>query len=100
MKKLLIISAILGMAGCSNGNLEYVKPLAEKRWEEVGFKVVGYQGHQWGYGGFGTAYGGAKVWYELRTEPDNGVTYSGYIKRWGGSLELYGPFARDAIKPN
>lgn len=100
MKNIFIVTAFISLAGCSNGNLEYVKQHAEKRWEEIGFKVVGYQGHKWGFGGFGTTYGGAEVWYELRTIPDNGITYSGYLQRYGDSLEVYGPVARDAIKSN
>ena len=99
MKKLLCLSVFALLAGCSNGNLEYVKERAEGRWEEVGFQVVGYQGYKWSFGGMGTSYGGAGVWYELRKIPDNGITYSGYLHRWGDTLEVYGPIARDAIRP-
>ena len=99
MRKLFVIIATGILSGCSNGNLEYVKENAVDRWKEVGFEIVGYQGHQWGLGGMGSQYGGAKVWYELRKIPDNGITYSGYLVRWGDNLEVYGPTARDAIKP-
>lgn len=99
MKLIAIALAALTLAGCSASNLDYVKPKAEARWKELGFQVVGYQGHQWGALGLGSAYGGAKVWHELRAIPDNGVTYSGYLTRWGDHLEAYGPFARDALKP-
>jgi hypothetical protein len=99
MKLIAIAVAAVVLAGCSASNLDYVKPKAEERWKELGFQVVGYQGHQWGGLGLGTAYGGAKVWHELRTIPDNGITYSGYLMRWGDDLEAYGPFARDALKP-
>lgn len=98
MKKYLAILA-LALAGCSSGNLDYTKEGAAQRWREVGFEVTGYQGFQWGSGGFGTPYGGAKVWHELRKIPDNGITYSGYLVRWGDELQVYGPIARDAIKP-
>ena len=90
--------AALLIAG-SPSNLEYVKEHGPQRWKDVGFVVVGYQGHQWGKLGFGSDYGGARVWWELRKVPDNGITYSGYLQRWGDSLEVYGPTARDAIKP-
>lgn len=100
MKLAIAIAAIsLTLVGCSPSNLEHVKDRADARWSELGFKVVGYQGHEWGGLGFGTSYGGAKVWHELRTVPDNGITYSGYLQRWGDDLEAYGPKARDAIKP-
>lgn len=91
---------VLGLFAGSPSNLDYVKERGEARWREVGFEPVAYQGHQWGAGGFGTPYGGAKVWWELRKIPDNGVTYSGYITRWGDSLEVYGPKARDAVTPH
>lgn len=100
MKLTAIVIALGLLTGCSASNLDLVKAQAEARWRELGFQVVGYQGHQWGGLGFGTAYGGAKVWHELRTIPDNGVTYSGYLMRWGDNLEAYGPFARDALKPS
>jgi hypothetical protein len=92
---LLLVASCFG----SPGNRDYVKERGPERWKQVGFQVVGYQGHQWGAGGYGTPYGGAKVWWELRKVPDNGITYSGYIKRWGDDLEVYGPTARDAIAP-
>jgi hypothetical protein len=100
MKTLIILGvALLALVSGSPANLEYVKERAPARWKEVGFEVVGYQGHQWGALGYGTNYGGAKVWFELRKIPDNGITYSGNLQRWGDSLEVYGPTARDAIKP-
>lgn len=99
MKLALTLAAALTLAGCSPSNLDYVKDRSAERWSELGFKVVAYQGPQWGKLGFGTPYGGAKVWHELRALPDNGITYSGYLQRWGDDLEAYGPEARDAIKP-
>lgn len=99
MKKVGLILLAALLAGCSASNLEHVKAGASERWKELRFEVVGYQGHQWGLWGLGTEYGGAKVWHELRAIPDNGITYSGYLVRWGDNLEAYGPFARDAIKP-
>jgi hypothetical protein len=99
MKTIAAILLACCAAGCSNSNLEYVKERGPARWKEVGFEPVGYQGHQWGKLGFGTSYGGARVWWELRKVPDNGITYSGFLVRWGDSLEVYGPTARDAIQP-
>lgn len=87
------------LSGCTASNLEHVKERGPARWKEIGFEAIGYQGHQWGKFGFGTPYGGACVWWELRKVPDNGITYSGCLQRWGDSLEVYGPTARDAIQP-
>jgi hypothetical protein len=98
MRKTIAALAV-ALTGCSPGNLEYVKERGPDRWPEVGFEVVGYSGYQWGPLGFGTPYGGACVWWELRKIPDNGITYSGCLKRWGDTLEVYGTRARDAIQP-
>ena len=95
----LIVAGLAAAIG-SPSNLEYVKERSPARWRAIGFEPVAYQGHQWGSGGFGTTYGGAKVWFELRKIPDNGVTYSGYLQRWGDDLEVYGPTSRDAFRPN
>lgn len=97
MKALIISALALAVIGCSNSNLNYVKERSPQRWKEIGFETVQYQGHQWGAGGLGTNYGGAKVWFEMRKIPDNGITYSGYLMRWGDELEVYGPFARENI---
>jgi hypothetical protein len=81
-------------------NLDDVKNRSETRWLETGWEPVAYEGWQMGTGIPFTSYGGAKVWYRLRNIPDNGVTYSGYIKRWGDEYHTYGPFAIDAIRPH
>ncbi len=95
---LSILIALL-CTGCSNANLEDVKSNADKEWEKVGFKVIGYRGYKWGLWGF-NGYGGAEVWYNLERIPDNGIIYSGYLWKWGEEYHSYGITARDAIKPN
>ena len=99
MKKTIIFLSLLLLLGCSSGNLDYVKHKAGKKWESQGFEVIDYEGYKWGFWGF-NSYGGAEVWYRLRKIPDNGITYSGMIQRWGNELHVYGPNALDAIRPN
>lgn len=103
---ILSIVAIVFFAWCflwacigSSANLNYVKDRAEGVWTEQGFDVVAYEGYQWGSGGWGTRYGGARVWYRLR-KPGNNITYSGFLRRWGDEIHVYGPTAVDAIAPN
>jgi hypothetical protein len=99
MKSVLLAGLLtLTLGGCGAGNLDDVKVHAEETFESVGFKVVGYEGYQWGFWGFNN-YGGAKVWYRLDKIPWNGITYSGYIQKWGDEYHVYGPIATDAIKP-
>ena len=98
MKLATVLLSTLLTVGCSSGNLEEVKNKAEETFESVGFEVVGYEGFQWGFWGFNT-YGGANVWYRLNKIPDNGISYTGYIQRWGDEYHVYGPKATDAIKP-
>lgn len=98
MRKLIVLSLLALTMGCSSGNLDYVKAHAPEKWKQQGFDIVDYEGFQWGFWGIGQ-YGGAHVWYRLRKIPDNGITYSGYIQRWGDELHVYGPNAIDAIRP-
>ena len=94
----LVAVAILSVTG-SPSNLDWVKERAGAKWRDQGFEVVDHEGHQWGRGGYGTPYGGAKVRSRLRKIPDNGITYSGYLVRWGDGLHVYGPIAVEAVHP-
>jgi hypothetical protein len=94
-----MLLSVLFLSGCSPMNKKDVQDGAAEKWAEVGFAIQGYEGYQWGFWGpFG--YGGAKVWYNLRRIPDNGITYTGYLVKWGDELQVYGPEAIDAIKPS
>lgn len=101
MRFILVITALVALffGSCNPSNKDYVKASAAEKWRAQGFEVVDYEGYQWGWGIRGTNYGGAQVWHRLKKVPDNGITYSGYIQRWGDELHVYGPFAADAIKP-
>ena len=99
MKQLIATICILFLlTGCSSGNLDYVKEHSPDKWREMGFEPVAYEGFTWGFWGFNN-YGGAQVWYRLEKIPANGISYTGYIQRWGDELHVYGPDATDAIKP-
>lgn len=97
MKK-YILFLLLIVISCSSGNVDYIKKQANEIWIQQGFAVVAYEGYQWG-GCIGPYYGGAKVWYRLKKIPDNGLTYSGSLYRWGNEIHVYGPHAIDAIRP-
>jgi len=79
--------------------LDYVKARAEHVWNENGFEVVGYQGYEWKYLGFGSTYGGACVWYTIKKTSDDKITYEGCLYRWGDEIHIYNLQAIDAIKP-
>jgi len=99
MKRFLLLVMVFSLlVGCSPGNLDYVKDNAAERWKGLGFEVVGYDGFMWGFWGF-NSYGGANVWYVLRRIPDNGLTYGGYLQRWGDEIHMYHIQAYDAIRP-
>jgi len=99
MKKSIVLFIIcLFLTGCGAGNLDHVKDRAADKWAKQGFEIVDYEGYQLGFW-FGP-YGGAEVWYRLKKVPDNGITYSGMLERWGDEIHVYGPMAHDAIKPN
>lgn len=92
----LVILVALALVGCAS-NVDYVKERGAARWREVGYEPIGYEGYQWGLW-FGPGYGGASVWWSLRRVPDNGTIYTGYLRRWGDELHVYGPHAIDAIR--
>ena len=98
MRNLIVMAALIMLVGCSPGNLDYVKEHGPSKFKEIGFKTVGYEGYQWGFWGFNN-YGGAHVWWRLEKLEDNGISYTGYIERWGDELHVYGPWATDAIRP-
>ena len=96
---ILIILALLYMlilCSFSKNNLNYIKDHAEKRWKSYGCEIIGYGGYERGFSYINT-YGGAKVWYRLRNIKDNGVTYIGYLQRWGDEIHIYNVKALDAI---
>jgi len=89
---LLLVTVLLAAAGCTRHVAE-VKAQAPRVWQEAGFAVVGYEGYQW------DPFCGGDVWYLLRKIPDNGVTYHGYLCKWGGEFHIYNLQALDALKP-
>lgn len=70
------------LAGCSPANVEESKAAAPATFKQLGFEIIGYEGYQWGKH-VAPTYGGAWVWYTLKRVPDNGMTYTGAIQRWG-----------------
>lgn len=99
MKLLFTVFVLFGLVGCSSSNSDFLKENAASRWEKQGFSVVDYEGYVFGLGLPFISYGGAAVWYRLKKIPDNGITYSGYLRRWGDEIHVYGPFATEAISP-
>lgn len=93
-----VLSAILWGPVGSSGNLDWVKQRAVAKWEMQGFSVIDYEGYKWGFGGFGTPYGGAQVWYRLR-HSTTGAIYSGYLLRWGDEVHVYGPDYFSKLSP-
>lgn len=97
MKKLLIVALLL-LSACSYSNLDDVKAQAADRWKSAGYEVVGYEGYKLGIW-LGGRYGGANVWYILSRPSSKGITYTGYIQKWGSEYHIYSVKAIDAIKP-
>lgn len=95
----LVFLLLIAICAGSATNVSYIKLHAKEKWAKQGFEVVDYEGYNWSFGGYGTPFGGGKVWHRLRKIPDNGITYSGFLIRWGEELHVYGPKACDAIQP-
>lgn len=78
----VIFFLVIGTAA----NKEYVESRAVERLEKMGFKVVGYEGHQWGATLTPTR-GGARCWYLIEKD---GILYNCWLIRWGNEpLQLY-----------
>ena len=94
---LLILSAIIALLAlalpCSSANRDYLKEHACKRWQEVGYECVGYEGYN-----YGSLVHGAAVWHTLKRKEAPGIIYTGSTRLWGDEIHIYGPKAIDAIK--
>jgi hypothetical protein len=90
---------VIILGGCSYGNIDDIKQHAPTVWKQAGFEIVGYEGYQVWFGLPYTSYGSAQVWYLVKRIPDNGVTYHGWIQKWGKEYHIYELKALDAIKP-
>jgi len=86
---LLVASFVWFQVG-SSSNLDFLKESCPATFKAAGWDVGGYAGYEWGFGGFGSPYGGAKVWFYMRS-PTTKLTYQGYCMRWGNETHLYGP---------
>lgn len=104
MRQVTIICTVVFMLlaisvkGCTQ-HKDFLVENAAEVWQHQGFKVVAYEGWQLGLGIGFTKYGSASVWHRLQKVPDNGITYSGYSRRWGDEVHVYGPTATEAISP-
>jgi hypothetical protein len=97
MKKMIALLFSVALAGCGSSNVDDVKAHAPEVWKQAGFEVIGYEGYENGHCWF--SYGCGHVWHTLRRAPDNGVTYHGYIEKWGAEYHIYSLTALDAIRP-
>jgi len=91
MKYLFLILFLL--SGCTSHRVDDIKLHAEKTFNQAGFKVIGYEGYEYG---FIQTYGGC-VWYTLDR---NGITYDACISKWGDEYHIYSLNAKDAVKGN
>lgn len=95
MKFLTILISIIFLTACSPSNKDWIEERAEAKWNKQGYEVIDYEGFQWGFLGFGTPYGGAKVWHRLRKSGGSNTTYSGYLTRWGDEVHVYGAWMNE-----
>ena len=95
---IIFFGLLLALCIGTPGNLDFVKAHAAETWEANGFTIRGYEGYNWSFGGY-NEYGGARVRYQLRKTPDNGVTYTGSLQRWGNEIHVVRVRAQDAVSP-
>ena len=98
MKTLLIATTIAAasiFAAIKAGyrNVDTTKAAAPKRWDAAGYEIKGYEGYQW------SPIGGGNVWYIVTRKDSPGITYHGFLQKWGGEYHIYNLRAIDAIGP-
>jgi hypothetical protein len=96
--KLIVLTVVtslslLGLGWLGYRNVEETKAAAVRVWNDAGYKVVGYEGYQ-----YAPIHGG-RVWYLVRRIEDNGITYHGFLAKWGNEYHIYNFQAIDALKP-
>ena len=74
-------------------NVDVTKANAASVWREAGYEITGYEGYQW------APLHGSAVWYIVRRTDRDGITYHGYLAKWGSEYHIYNLKAIDAIKP-
>lgn len=86
MKSLAIIAAIVAFLGYSivgtSGRVEEIKRRAPGSMESRNWKILRYEG--WQYGSWGNH--GGKVWYHVANLDDASIQYRVYVTLWGGEL--------------
>lgn len=97
MKRILIITLISLLLNCGYGNLDYVKQNAKPFLNESGFEILAYQGYEMGFVVPFTGYGGAYVWYNVKSHGDEKTIYQLALKRWGNEIHIYSMKAINAV---
>jgi len=75
--------------GCGYGNIDYVKKNAAETLKQNNFEILGYQGYEVGSGIPFTTYGGAMVWYTIKSTNDDKIILQCGLKRWGKEIHIY-----------
>ena len=84
----LCIVFVVGLFGYSvigtKGNVETIKQMAPKVISERNWKILRYEG--WQYGSWMNH--GGKVWYQVCEANDSSVQYRTYVTLWDGELHF------------
>ena len=91
---ILIIATITTLLFSGFRNVKSTKEAAPLVWNQAGFEVGGYTGYNW------SLIGGGDVWHVVTRKETPGVTYEGYISKWGNEYHVYHIRAIDAIQPD
>lgn len=74
-------------------NVDDCKEAADRTWAASGYEITGYERYLW------SPINGGDVWYLVQPKDRNGITYHGYLAKWGNEFHIYGLTALDALKP-
>lgn len=91
MGKSLIILSIALMSICqygiigTSGNVERIKTLIEPAMQERGWKIIRYDGYQWG----SFKRHGGTCWYHVCNKNNNNIQYQVGVSLWGDELQFW-----------
>jgi len=80
----IIVIAMYSIIGTSS-RVDYIKQIAPSEIQKRGWKIVRYEGFQ--YGSWSNH--GGKVWYHVADTTNSSIQYRVYITMWNSELQYY-----------
>lgn len=80
----VILLGVYGMIGTGT-RVDEIKKLAPEKMKERGWKILRYEGYQWG----SFSQHGGKCWYHVCNIDNPNIQYRVQVSIWNGELQYY-----------